>query len=303
MNIIQVVRAFLPHLDKDKVLEDLRVTSGELDNFAIPSYRQAAEHFKMNKIKSQINKDLTDGFYRVFDLQGIPKQPNLGAEILKRLGFIKDNTDYILSLAETLYERDIINEGLTAKKAVILKAASAASFISRYSIDLLNFLYVHEAAVSGADIQEGMSLSPAALKHIHENLPRFARMLSDYGIPTKKFSNIVLGIPEVAISSKTADSIKGLYKDQEIDPFGNQFKSGFTGNPIYHLRLQVAEWQSNRYKANKEKKKVLELRLLYLQSQKQGKVDAKLEQEIDYTQDRVDKLNRYLVEVEEDLAA
>lgn len=303
MNILQVVRAFLPHLDKDRVLEDLRVTSGELDNFALPSYRQAAEHFKLNKIKSQVNIDLVQSFYRVFDLQGMPKQPNVAAEVLKRLVFIKDNTDYILTLAETLYERDIINEGLTAKKAVILKAASAVSFISRYSIDLLNFLYVHEAGVAGADVEEGMTLSPAALKYITENLPRFARMVSDYGIPTKKFSNIVLGLPEVALGSKTADTVKGLYKDHDIDPFGNQFKSGFTGNPIYHIRLQVAEWQSNRYKANKEKKKVLELRLLYLKEQKEGRVDAKLQQEISYTQDRVDKINRYLSEVEEDLAA
>lgn len=303
MNIIQIVKSFLPHLDKDRVIEDLRITAGELDNFALPSYKQASEYFKSSKVKSQANKDLIDIFYRNFDMQGMSKQPNVAAEILKRLIFIKDNTDYILSLAETLYERDIINEGLTAKKAIILKAASAVSFISRYSIDLLNYMYISEAGALGADLEEGMSLSPAGMKHIQENIARFSRMLSDYGIPTKKFTNIVLQIPEVAISSKTADSLRGLYKDNDIDPFGNVFKSGFTGSPIYHLRLQVAEWQSHRYKANKEKKAILELRLLYLKTYKDGQTDAKLEQEIAHTQSRVDRINRYLAEVEEDLAA
>ncbi len=303
MKIIDVVRAFLPHMDKDKVLEDLRVTSGELDNYALSSYRQATEYFKLNKSKSKQNKELMDLFYRNFDMQGSPKQPNLAGEILKRLVFIKENTDYILSLAETLYERDIINEGLTAKKAVILKAASSVSFISRYSIDLLNYMYVNEALELNAEIEDSMQLSPAAIKYVQLNITRFATMLSDYGIPTKTFSKIVIGIPEVAISSKTANSVMGLYNEKELDPFGNQFKSGFTGNPIYHLRLQVAEWQSSRYKANKEKKKVLELRLLYLKSLKDGKPEAKIEQEISYTQDRVDRINRYLTEVEEDLAA
>lgn len=302
MKIIDVVRAFLPHLDKDKVLEDLRVTSGELENYGLNSYKQASEYFKTNKIKSGINKELTDIFYRNFDLQGGVKQPTLAGEILKRLVFIKENTDYILSLAETLYERDIINEGLTAKKAVILKAASAVSFISRYSIDLLNYLYINESIVLNAELDDSMQLSPAALKHVNNNLVHFAVLLSDYGIPTKKFSQIVLMIPEVAVNTKTADSVKGLYNEKAIDPFGNVFKSGFTGNPIYHLRLQVAEWQSSRYKSNKEKKKILELRLLYLKSLNDGKPEAKIEREIEYTQSRVDKINRYLSEVEEDLS-
>lgn len=302
MNLIEVVRSLLPHIDKNKVIEDLRVTSSEIDNFGLSSYQHAGDYFKSNKLKSLTNKDLTDVFYRNFDLQGMPKQSSMVADIAKRLVFIKDNTDYILSLAEDLYSRDILNDGLTAKKTIVLRAAGNLSFVSRFSIDLLNLLYVNEAIESKASIEETMQLSPAAIKHINDHIVPFARLLSDYGIPNKKFSSLVLGVPDVVINAKTADTVKGLYKERDIDPFTSVFKSGFTGSPIYHLRLQVAEWQSNRYKANKDKKKMLELRLLHLKMLQDNKSDAKLEQEINYIQGRVDRINRYLLEVEDSVA-
>lgn len=302
MNLVNVVKAFLPHIDKTKVIEDLRITTAEVENFALPSYLHATDYFKVSKMKALANKDLESVFYRNFDQQGGVKQPNFVAEIYKRLPYIKENTDYVLSLAEELYERDIINEGLTAKKAVLLRAASSLSFVSRFSVDLLNLLYVNEAIQANAAVEDSMQLSPAVIKHVNENIGNFARLLSDYGIPNKKFSNIVLEIPEVIISSKTADAVKGLYKEQDIDPFTNVFKSGFTGSPIYHVRMVVAEWQSNRYKANKDKKKMLELRLLHLKMLNDNKNDPKLEQEINYIQGRVDRINRYLSEVEDSLA-
>lgn len=299
MKIADFIKALLPHIDKNKVLEDLRVTSSEIDNFGITSYQHASEHFKTNKIKSLSNKDLSDVFYRNFDVQGGMKQSSFIGEILKRMPFVKENVDYILGLAEELFERDIINEGLTAKKAIILRAAGNLSFISRFSIDLLNLVYVNEAIETKAEIEESLRLSPAAIKHINENIGYFARLLSDYGVPTKKFSNIILEIPDVIINTKTKDAVNGLYSEKELDPFTNVFKAGFTGNPVYHVRMLVAEWQSNRYKANKDKKKMLELRLLHLKMLQDGKDDAKLEQEIEYIQGRVDRINRYLIEVEE----
>lgn len=302
MKLVDVVKAFLPHIDKNQVIEDLRVTSGELDNFVIPSYKHGVDFFKTNKLKSTKSQSLSDIFYRNFDMQGGSKQPSVIGEVAKRLPFIKENTDYILKIAEELYERDIINEGLTAKKAVVLRAAGNLSFVSRFSIDLLNLLYVNEAIEVNAEIEESMQLSPASIKHVETNIAAFARLVSDYGIPNKKFSSIILETPDIIINSKTESAVRGLYNEQDIDRFSNVFKSGFTGNPIYHIRLVVAEWQSSRYKANKDKKKMLELRLLHLKLLNEKKNDAKLEQEIEYIQSRVDKISRYLTEVEESIA-
>lgn len=301
MKIMDFVKSLLPSLQKNQITEDLRITLSELEEVVTPSYRFATEYLKTSKLKSDKNKELATQFYRNFDLQGSSKQPSYIGEVNRRIEFIKENVVYLRELVEKDFDELTVSEGMTAKKVVVVRAASALSFISRFSTDLLNYMYVQEAIAVNAELDESLQLSPAALKHVERNIGNFASVLSDFGIPNKDFSKILLSIPEVVISSKTDQALKGMYSDQQLDPFKSSYIQGFTGNPIYHLRMVIAEWQSNRYKANKDKKKTLELRLLHLKLQNEGKDDPKIEQEINYVQSRVDKIERYLKDVEESL--
>jgi hypothetical protein len=301
MKIIQFVKGLLPHFEKSKVIEDLRITIGELDSIVLDNYSQASDHFRTNKIKSDKNKDLSDAFYQNFDLQRGSKQPSFVADVNKRMIFIKKNAEYILESVEALFERDIIAEGLTVRKALLLRAAESVSFVSRFSIDLLNLVYVNEAIEVNGLVEESLQLPPVTVKLVNNNITKFAKLISDYGLPNEDFKKLIQELPEIVINSKTANSVIGLYNEKDIDPFSNSYVVGFTGNPIYHIRLMVAEWQASRYKANKDKKKMLELRLLHLRLLQDKKNDPKLEQEINYIQSRIDKIGRYLNEVEESI--
>lgn len=297
MKLLSFVKALLPRIEKNTVIEDMRITIAELENIVLASYTTAADHFKLNKFKSKILIELNNDFFRNFSSGGV-KQPNYIAEINKALSNVKLNAVYIESLLEELFERDIINEGLSAKKAILLRSASNLSFISRYMVDLLNYTYVVEAAeISGTKPE----LSKATLKHIKSNFSKFARLYSDFAMDNKRYESLIGKIPEVILSSKNENALKGMFTDKDMDPFESRHLQGFTASPIYHLRLTIAEWQASRYKANKDKKKVLELRLLHLSLLMDDKKDAKLEKEIDYVQNRVDKISRYLQEVEESL--
>jgi hypothetical protein len=297
MYILDFIKNLLPHIDKNNIIEDTRITIAELENIVIPSYKVATEAFKTTKINSSTNKTRTDVFYRNIDLQGYPKQDNLVAEIYRRLPLIKDNLTYLLTLAEELFERDIINEGLSAKKAIILRAIASMSFISRYSIDLLNVIYVDEELKAGSS--DDIGLSPAVIKHLETKYVIYIKALSDYGITNKVFVKLFVTIPEIVISSKNSNAISGLYKEKEVDPFASAYSSNFVGSPIFSLRLLVTEWQAGRYKTSKDKKKLLELRLLHLQMKQDNSDDPKLEQEILYLQSRIDKLSRRLHEIED----
>jgi hypothetical protein len=300
--LISYVKALLPRLDKDQVIEDLRVTVAELDSVVSVSYSAASDFFRSHKFKSSINQNLSADFYRAFDLQGASKQNNFVTEIARRLPYIKDNAVYIQAQVEALFERDILNEGLTAKKALLVRASDHLSFISRFAVDLLNYVYSNESVSVTDEDAEAMKLAPAVQKAVESNFRTFAKLLSGYGIPNEKFSKIVLEVPEVVISSRTSAAVAGMYSEGKLDPLNSAVTSGFYGSPIYTIRLLVAEWQAGRYKANKDKKKVLELRLLHLRLEMEKKPNAKLNDEIVYTQSRVDKIQRYLNEVNADLA-
>ena len=299
MKLINFIKGLLPRIDKDTILEDLRVTTTELEQVAIPNYNTAAEYFRTTKFKSDANKNLSDDFYRRFS--GGNKQSTFIGDVSRSLPAVKENAVYIQKQIEELMEKDILNEGLTAKKAILVRSAEHLSFISRFSIDLLNAAYINEASEVDADVRESMRMSPAAVKHVDVNTGNFAALLAIYSVPNKAFEKSFIGVPDILLSSRTANSIIGLYKEADVDPFSIGYVAGFTASPIYHIRLMIAEWQAARYKANKDKKKVLELRLLHLRLLNEKKNDAKLEQEINYIQNRVDKIEHNLREVEASL--
>lgn len=301
MKIFSFIKALLPHMTKDQILEDIRICAGEFDQVVTPNYRHAADYFRINKLKSEINKDLSDEFYHGLGKGSFPKQASLIGDVTVRLTYLQDNLSYVAAQIEAILERDVINEGLTAKKAILVRAASQFSFISRFAADLLNYVYVHETMEYKTEDGTDMSLAPAVKKHVEKDIKIFAMLLSDYGIPNKDFVKIIEGLPDVIVSSRNEAVISSAYKESDIDPFKAVYMNGFSGTPVYHIRLVFAQWEASRYKANKEKKKMLELRLLHLNLVNEKGGNAKIAAEIDYIQSRVDSIERSLRETEESL--
>lgn len=299
MKLYDFAKRLLPSLEKNRIVEDLRVTLAELENSVVPNYSTASEFFKLNKIKSDELKDQSDIFYRNLSDKS-SKQSSVIADVYKRLPNLIENAKYIQGLVESELERDMIREGLTARKVLLIRGAESISFLSGYMLDFLNYAYVQETTML-TESNEDMDLSIAKIKHVEANMSRFAKVLGEYAVQPDEFRKVLREIPEVVINERTEMAVSGVYKESTLDPFTTGYTVGFYYNPIYHLRLAVSEWQAGRYKANKDKKKVLELRLLHLKLKSEKKSDPKLEQEITYLQSRIDKVERDLKRVEEDL--
>lgn len=300
MNVIlSFIKALLPNIEKNQVLEDLRITQSELESMVLPSFNSASDYFKTAKFISNEAKDAQASFYRSFDLQGGSKQPTLVNEINRRLPAIRENAAYITELIEKTFEPDTITEGITAKKAVLLRAAEHISFVSQFSMDLLNQIYVWEASEANADVAESMHRSPGDQKRITSRLQAYAQLLSNYGIPRKDFEKCYVQVPDVHLSEKTQSVVANNYKAASLDPFGSGLIQGFIGSPIYHIRLVYANWQTARYKSKQTLKKTLELRLLHLKTLSANKNDPSLEKEIKYQQNRIDNLEQEIREAEQ----
>ena len=301
MKLFEYISKLLFNTKKADVSEDLRITAVELDNIAMPSYRAANEHFKVNKLSSKEAKKIADQFYdSLRNLKG-PKQASLAGDIERRLAFVKDVAEYLGTQVDKLMESNSVREGLTAKKAILIRAAESVSFISRYSIDLLNYLYSVEAIDNDRQADDTLRLAPDTIAFVQRNISRFAALLSDYGIPLDDFKKIIGEVPDVFVNKDTVGAIVSGLDEKSVDPFNGSLMSGFVGNPIYHFRLVIAVWQDKRYKANKEKKAMLELRLLHLQMQQEKKNSPELEDQIAYNRARVDKIEREMRYVEETL--
>lgn len=99
-----------------------------------------------------------------------------------------------------------------------------------------------------------------------------------------------------SISRKAANFIKtsvtGIGKGKE------EVSTGFVGNPIYHIRSIITDFEVNRYDRLKNMKKMTELKLLELSHRDQE--DPTIEKQIEYYRNKLIKIDSKLDAILED---
>ncbi len=304
MKIFSYVTSLLPFFKRNTVLEDLRITRAELKNNIVPLYEEAEKFFITRKYESKEVQELI-AIYKRNAERVISPTKNLVVDIARSLKNVSENAEYVETSLSDLLEEDVIREGLTAKKGVLVRSAEQISFVSQYLADLLNYVYIEESkTVMGKNGGDSIiaPISPAQEKFLLDNFVNFVLAMNILGDKPSTFARKIESIPEIVIDIGNESVIKSTFKEDQLDPFNAVAVNGFTGNPIYHLRMVFAEYQANRYKAMKEKKKMLELRLLYLKSVDSGQANAKLEQEVEYIQDRITNIEWKMKKMEDSVS-
>ena len=299
MSIFNFVKKLLPRIERHTVEEDLRSTEKEATNIVIPSWDAAEKHFRVNKPASEEAKDMAMAFYRGMDLHGVSKSVSFITDIQRRLPVLQKNIVFLKECVDKSMDKDILADGLTIRTAFILRAASNISLVTRYLMALLNYLYAVEAKHFDVSIDPSLELSRAEMKYVDQNFARFVKLFSEYTQPLNKITG---ELPEVFVGKSAEGVVAGLHGTNTIDPFEKYGLSGFVGNPIYRIRMVFAEWQNSRYESAKAKKQQLELRLLYLQMQRDDTKDPVVIKEIERLQTRIESYDKYLRDVEESIA-
>jgi hypothetical protein len=299
MKIFDFIKSLLPRIDKDSILEDISVTKAELTTGVIPIFQDARLQFKAKGLKSKEALELQKVFQRNYSVKGHDRQENIVGDIAEAFPRVSANLDYIEEQIEDLFSKDILRDGLSARKAVLVRAAEQISFLTRFSVDILNLLMVHEANNAAVELSEGFNGTKRVRDLVEKNIYIFGSLLKVYAQTDKDFKAMIDAMPDTIINDQTTETISGIYKEHELDPMSASMVQGFEGNPIYHIRLVVAEWQANRYKKFADKKKMLELRLLHLKMLNEDKSSEALQREIEYIQGRVDDLEYKMRKMEE----
>lgn len=300
MIILDWLKSLVRHLDKDDIMEDVRCAATELQTVVTPSYEEALTFFGTKKFTNAGITKIERQFVDYYKPQSpVRKQGNIVADIQANLKGIQATVSFIDEQLELTLAADVIKDGITVKRAFLLRAVDQISLFNRNAVDLLNYIYVLESMKDGETVRD--YYSPKVLERIN-SLPFISvigTVMSVYGQPVKSFKEQYESIPEVVINEKTAGMVASVYRDDKIDPMGRPAMRQFQGSPIYHLGLVAAEYQVVRYQSFAEKKKMLELRLLYLKTQlENGATDPKIEQEIQYSQKRVDDIEAKMRDME-----
>ena len=296
MEILKYVNSLLPNFRKDRLLEDARIVRTELQNSTITSYRSAMDVLN-NKV---ISKDFKQIEKNYFTAVAAANSKGMVADIWTRMTQLEKIATTVEALIEKDFEGEVVVAGITLYKVSLIKTLELISFSSRYALRLLNYLYIVETeATTGEQSYLVNQLSKGEVNDLYSKMNVFGRALRTLTTGHKDFVKSIRDVPDVLVNEDTEAAL-ATFGAIKIDPTGLHALQGFTKNPIYHLGLIVAEYQSTKYKENKEFKLNLELRLMNLTTiRDSGQSDPGIEREIEMVQSRIDKLSETIRNSEE----
>jgi hypothetical protein len=304
MKALNFLRSLLPNFAKQTVLEDIRTTRLVLTAITVPSYESSMRLFGSRKLANPgLLKDWEVYRRNVKGANGA----NTIAAIEKTLKPMLATLDLIEKLVEKDYSDDIEGAGITYYKAAVLQMLESVSFASDFALRYLNYVTVVESAEIRLDDDEEEAddaatiLTPAEVRYVSDRFLDFCAVMDTLSKPSDKLRTDFEAIPDVVITASGDQVVSNSIGLSKLDPFRHGVVPLFM-NPIYHVRMAVAEWQHLRYEKAKAEKEALELRRLRMERLLQGKKDPSIEKQLEHNQKRIEDLSALLRKTEEQYA-
>lgn len=302
MKVSKFVATLLPSFTKDDVVEDIRITRMEIKESTQPAYHAAADIFRAWKFKHEpLRKDL-EQFARMNP--GQPGNPsgqlgNLFVRVDRAFPAILENLDEVEALIVKTFNQEIAGSGVTYLKANLLQFVEVAGFVSKYARKFLDYTYVVETGEYEDSINTYLkdNVIQADLEWLSANFVSFCTAFKIASTPSATLRKAIYSIPDVVVTDDTASTLTATHGESKIDPMQLGFIPLWL-NPIYHVRMFIAEWQASRYKASQEEMRLLQLRKLNLERLAQGKPDVALTRQIESLSGRIQTLNYKIMKME-----
>lgn len=176
--------------------------------------------------------------------------------------------------------------------------------ISRFALDFIRAANIvmlsgaENTAIYRADLEKKGNLivtdygdmTPDQVEWLDKNVHSFFEVARVLVKPNKEFIQEFNQMSDVSLSPDTVESIVAVNGPKRVDPFNlRNFSVGAL--PTLIFGEFAATYVTNRYLAAEAEAMLVENTLLNLESQRNGKENAKLEYQIQYYKARLDKLN------------
>lgn len=177
----------------------------------------------------------------------------------------------------------------TAQELAIMTTLNDLTSASLYVLDLMYFI----------TIDEDTELPKKKIALLESKIPSFSSIVRSYN---KNFGKHVDNLSKVSKTIVNTDAPVSMM-DKLLAKQGKLVTlpifNGFINNPIYHFRIWLADNQVHKYEVLKEKKKLLELKLLELKMKAEGNHDERLAKQIAYYEDKISGMEYEIRDIED----
>lgn len=292
MKLLRYIQSLLPNFERKTMEDNLKSVRKELTETIIPHYERSATLLANAKFKDSTLQRFERDFSRNVKTRHRGNYVQVISRILPRLVEITNSTE---RMVEQYFSRDVVKSSLTYSRAQIIQLVEALDFATRYSRKLLILTVSKETAV--LDNRRDNPMTSAEIKWLESHAGDFMDIMNSLDRSGKEVESIVRNIPDIEVDETNIDEVIRVSGQSSLNPL-NLNRQGFRFNPIYHIRMMKAEWDVARYESSKEEKKLLEYEILDLENMMNGDPDPKLQKAIEYTRERVAKINKRIADME-----
>lgn len=293
MELLKFVEALVPSLERARILEDISITESELNEQTLPAYRATVDANPFaNGLRSPWCRDFQRDYAARIRLKG--GQDTYIQSIHATLLELPKRLEWLRKEITENFADDLSARGITFPKANMLALLQAIGFAVRYSRKLLLATYGYELPHMKG-ITKGQAFAKAELKILDDQQAVFIRVMEI--LSRQDVTKQIDSVPNVVVDVNDANGAVAT-SGAQMDPLALGFLP-YRWNPIYHIRLKIAEWQHARYEAAKAERQAIEMRLIMLRNARDGQKNPSVDQQIEYYDDQLQKLNRKIADMED----
>ncbi|MBH14257.1 MAG: hypothetical protein CMF37_15195 [Leeuwenhoekiella sp.] len=295
MKLTALFSSLLPSTSKETLLGDINLIRESINLHTLPVYKTAADLTRKAPLKGEIAEEFERKAKRNLELY----KDNAIQTVHTSLTRAVANLSVVEELIRKNIEQDsLMRDAMTYTQASLIQYVQVARFCSSYARRLLLVMTEEASEVLSDDYSKS---SNREMEYVKQYMDGFIRGINAIGGKKQDTVEAFEKIPDILLNPETVDVTKQTVGINRMDPFKFNLIP-YRWNPIYHLRMAIANYQVQNAKLAQEELESLELRLLHLKQRRDGKENASIEQQINHTQGRIDKL-RYKLHRDEEKAA
>ena len=311
MFIEKFVQTLLPNFSGEVVESNLKALRVECEDKTYPPYRSAVELGLFQESQGAFNDKWVLTFNSLivaglkvdkrdcFKTLGQGLRSNCIYLIERVLANVPERINDMIKMSNINTGRLVSKVGMTYPQANIIRLSELLEFFQVFARKLLLQIYAKEhESLSDKNNVLSEPLSPVEVKWLETHYEHFIILLNVFSTNKEDFVRALKSIPDIAIDED--EQVQAAVKANagaRTDPFILGIIP-YTWNPIYHIRMGIAEWRKARLDSAYTERELLELRLEALRAKKAGEANAKLEDNIERMQNRLKKLNVKIIELE-----
>lgn len=293
--MFNLTELFSKPITKDDILSVLDNTESKITTIVIPTYKNAVPALKDVKLNEEAE----------YILSILARNYSNGSNDLSKTvsAIYKDLTKIrgvITDLEEAIDSNlpdAVVKDNVTLKSEALMKLASQIEFTVDYSIYLLDYFVTESSEYENLEVE----IPKPIVSYIKANVLAFGQMLDFLTENAKQIINNLDNVPDVRVVGLDKSMIKAAISKLKYMMRLSNLEKGFVGNPIYHIRMWIAEIQVYKYQGDKDRKRLLELKIAKLKENKNGKNNAKIDKQVEYYQNLVNDIDFKIKQYEKEL--